>query len=113
MSDRLYQSWEENRELMFTAQEQLEELGREKARAEAAYQATKARVALRMKADGMTATMIQLTIKGDPEVNTALMARDCAETDYESAKEALNVYKLDLRVVEAQIERENRIIAYE
>lgn len=108
MIDDLYNAWAEDRQLMFDSQQKLKRLGETKARAEAEYQKVKARVAFRMKADGYSASMIQTVIKGDEEVNTALMRRDCAESEYESEKEALNVYKLDLRVVEAQIEREYR-----
>lgn len=94
--------------MMFQTQANLRQLGVKKARAEAEYQKVKARAALRMKADGMSAAMISLTIKGEDDVNAALFARDCADTDYESEREALNVYKLDLRVAEAQIDREYR-----
>ena len=35
-----------------------------------------------------------------------LFERDCAQVMYDSAREALNCYKLDARLIEAQIERE-------
>lgn len=108
MIDNLYQAWAEDRELMFSCPAEIQKLGEELARAEAEYQQVKARVALRMKLNGETATYIQMVIKGDDEVNEALFRRDCAQSNYEAAKESLNVYKLDLRVVEAQIEREFR-----
>lgn len=108
MTQQLFEAWAEDRQLMFDAQAELWELGREKARAEADYQRIKYQKALEMTAEGHKATLIQTIIKGLPEVNEALFRRDCAVSDYESAKEALNVAKLDLRVVEAQVDREYR-----
>ena len=97
-----------DRELMKTASKQLKERGVALAVAEAEYQTAKAKRALAMQADGQSVTMIQLVIKGDEEVSEKLFARDCAEAEYESAREALNVYKLDARLLEAQIDREYR-----
>ena len=37
-----------------------------------------------------------------------MFERDCAQVRYDSAKEALQVYKLDARMLEAQIDREWR-----
>lgn len=108
MIDDLFQAWAEDRQLMFDALPELRALGRAKAEAEAEYQRIKYQEALRMKLDGETATYIQTVIKGVDVVNAAMIRRDCAVSDYESAKEALNVAKLDLRVVEAQLDREYR-----
>lgn len=76
------------------------------AEAEGAYQAAKAKRALVLSADGMTATMISMCIKGDDEVNGLLVDRMCAETLYASAKEAVNVYKKKLDTLREQYERE-------
>lgn len=102
---RTYQQLEYARKQMKNASKELRDRGKAKARAEADYQAAKARRALEMKAEGHSGTMIQTLIKGDPEVNQKLFERDCAEVLYESAKEALNVYKLDAKLLEADIER--------
>lgn len=106
--DSLLRAWAEDRQLMFESISKLADLGAKAARAEADYQATKARVALQMKHDGERVTFIEMAIKGQETVNEALFRRDCAKAEYEAEREALNVYKLDLRVAEAQIEREFR-----
>lgn len=93
---------------MKRASEALKERGIALAKAEAEYQTAKHSRALAMKSDGHSATMIQLLIKGDEMVSVAMFARDCAQVEYDSAKEALNVYKLDARLLEAQIDREYR-----
>ena len=52
--------------------------------------------------------MIAMILKGDERVSVPMFARDCAQVEYDSAREALNVYKLDARLLEAQIDREYR-----
>lgn len=95
-----------DRDLMKKASEELKERGIAKAQAEAEYQRVKAARALEMKAEGIPATLIQMTIKGDTKVNEKLFERECAVALYESAHEALQLYKLDARLLEAQIQRE-------
>ena len=102
----IYAALNRDRNLMKAASEELKSRGLAKAKAEADYQATKNRRVLEMKAEGYSASLINLLIKGDPEVNGKLFERECAEVVYDSAKEALNVYKLDARMLEAQLERE-------
>lgn len=97
-----------DRDLMKKASEVLKERGIALAKAESVYQSSKASCALSLRADGYSATMIQLVIKGDDRVSVHMFARDCAQVEYDSAKEALNVYKLDARLLEAQIDREYR-----
>lgn len=91
---------------MKAASSELKERGIAKAKAEAEYQAVKNRRVLELKAEGCSASLIQMLIKGDAEVNKKLFERDCADVLYESAKEALQTYKLDARLLEAQISRE-------
>lgn len=97
-----------DRDLMKKASSEMKERGMALANAEAEYQTAKAKTALVLKAEGLSATFIQLVIKGDERVSPSLLARDCAQVDYDSAREALNVYKLDARLLEAQIDREYR-----
>lgn len=97
-----------DRDLMKKASSELKTRGIELARAEAEYQTAKHLTVLDLKQDGLPATLINLIIKGDGRVCQTLYKRDCAQVEYESAKEALQVYKLDARLLEAQIEREWR-----
>lgn len=102
----VYEALAKDRDLMKTASKELRDRGITLAKAEAEYQRAKNTRVLEMKAQGMAATMIQLTIKGDPAVTMKLFERDCAQVLYDSAKEALNCYKLDARLLESQLERE-------
>lgn len=97
---------QETRKLMKQAMAEIPERGRIYAQAEADYQAAKNVRALELKAEHMSATLIQLTIKGDKDVNMKLFERDVALIEYESARDAVNVLKLDARLLEQQIQRE-------
>lgn len=92
--------------MMKTASSEIRNRGVEYARAEAEYQSAKAKRALELKSEGNPVTFIQTIIKGDDEVSLKLLARDIAEAEYKSAVEALQCYKLDARLLEAQIARE-------
>ena len=50
--------------------------------------------------------MIQLTCYGVPDVAELRFRRDVAETVYQANKEAINAIKLELRLIENQIQRE-------
>lgn len=103
---QVYNDLARDRDLMQRASRELKERGLEKARTAAEYYSAKNRRVLELKAEGHSATMIALIIKGDEEVCERLLAKECAEVLYDSAKEALQCYKLDARLLEAQISRE-------
>lgn len=95
-----------DRERMLQAVTAAKERGIALARAEAEYQTAKHKKVLELKAEGRSATEIQMLVKGDDEVSLKLFERDCAQVEYDSAREAINAYKLSARLVEAQIQRE-------
>lgn len=69
------------------------------------------RVALRKKileerSKGTPVTIINDVCRGDPEVAKLRLERDIALTVYESAQEAINGFKLQIRILDSQIERE-------
>ena len=86
--------------------EQYAEAGKQAAIDEARYQSVKATRALEMRAQGESAAMINLLIKGDPAVNEYLLNRECSKAIYEVTKEQINTLKLSIRIIENQIERE-------
>lgn len=106
MSVELYEALAEELEDARHAVGNLRRLARDKASAEAKYQKAKAETALKLKAEGHPATMIQMILKGDRRVNNALFARDCAEAEYEATVHELNFHKQNAKHIEAQIERE-------
>jgi len=76
------------------------------AEAEAFYRSELAKEELRLKAEGMAATLIKDVAQGSPIVAKASLDRTCKEVLYKSAEEAINVYKLQLRIIENQFSRE-------
>ena len=73
---------------------------------EAAYYTAKAQESFLLLEDGQTSTFIQTVIKGRERVSEAMSGYHAAEVEYKNAQEAINAYKLKLRVLEAEMERE-------
>lgn len=76
------------------------------AEAERDYQIAKSQTVLQMKDRGCTITEIGLSIKGQADVAEKMFKRDVAQVMYDANKEHINVVKLQLRIIESQIERE-------
>jgi len=68
------------------------------------YRVAYAEEILKLKAEGLPATLIPDIAKG--KTADAKFERDAAEVTYNSAKEAINALKLQIRVIEEAIERE-------
>ena len=80
--------------------------GNEFAKAEREYQVAKAQTVLKMKDAGASITEIGLSIKGQPEVAELLFKRDVARVMYEANQEHINTVKLQLRLLDNQMQRE-------
>ena len=61
---------------------------------------------LKLRDDGMAVGMIDKTCYGIPTVAEARFKRDVAEATYKANQEAINSIKLQLRLIENQIQRE-------
>jgi len=61
---------------------------------------------LKLRDTGMAIGLIDKTCYGIPSVALARFQRDIADGNYEANKEAINVYKLRIRLLENQINRE-------
>lgn len=93
--------------LLDTALAEVGRRGADYASAEASYRTALAAEELRLRADEkMPVTLVPDVARGDREVALRKVKRDCAEASYKAAVEAVNVYKLQVRVLEAQYERE-------
>ena len=84
----------------------MRECGQRYAEADVAYRKAKAVAILRERTGGTPATIAKDVIYADDEVCRALMERDCAESLYASSKEAINALKIQIKVNEAQLQRE-------
>lgn len=76
------------------------------AEAERKYKEAVSKEALRLRDEGMAVTLIDKVIYGLPTISTLRFQRDCAEVVYQANQEALNVTKLQIRLIESQLSRE-------
>ena len=81
--------------------------GEELAKAESEYKLKLTVEALKLRSEkNMPVTLINQIIYGVPEVNQLRLKRDIAECTYNTNLEHINVTKLKIRILEAQISRE-------
>lgn len=92
--------------LLDAAIKQLGIRGRAYAQAEHDYRILMRKKILEERSKGTPVTIISDICRGDPEVAKLRLERDIALTVYESAQEAINGYKLQIRILDSQIERE-------
>ncbi len=81
-------------------------LGSKYAQAEHDYKIELSKKVLELRADGQAVTLIQLLAYGDREVAKKRLERDIALTTFEACKEAINVKKLKIKVLQNQVEKE-------
>lgn len=82
--------------------------GKNYAQAEHDYRVALSKKFLEYRADGMPVTIISDICRGLPDIAKLRLERDIALTVYESAKEAINGYKLQIKILDSQVEREWR-----
>ena len=97
--DRLMQSLDSDVDAMRRCGAQLAEIERD-------YRVALRSEILRERADGTPGSIIGDVGRGKKSIADLKMARDSAEALYKAQEEAINVKKLQLRIIEAQIERE-------
>lgn len=83
--------------------------GTELAKAESEYKEELTKEVLRLRDEGMAVTLINLIIYGQPSVSTLRLKRDIAKTTYEANAEVINILKLQIRIIEAQLQREYEV----
>lgn len=89
-----------------TCVKQLRKTGTAYAEAERAYKVLLRSEALKLRDDGMAIGMLDKVIYGIPSVAEARFQRDVAEVVYKANQEAINSIKLQMRLIEGQINRE-------
>lgn len=81
--------------------------GKELAETEKEYKIKLRQEALRLRSEkGMPVTLIQQVVYGVPEVADKRFKRDIAEAMRDTAMENINVLKLQIRILENQLQRE-------
>lgn len=82
------------------------ERGQKMVVAEAHYYSVKDKRVRELMDEGYSASAIAMMIKGEPEVNEAMSEYHDYQVLYRNACEAINVFKLNLKLLENQYERE-------
>lgn len=88
------------------AVKQLRKTGTAYAEAERSYKVKLREECLKLRDEGMAIGMIDKTCYGIPSVAEARFHRDIAECTYKANLEAIASIKLQMRLIEAQIQRE-------
>lgn len=70
------------------------------------YRVLLAETILRLKDDGMPATIVQQVARGNQQVANAKVQELVDEAMYKATQEAINIYKLNLKLLQSQYERE-------
>lgn len=105
MSD-LYEELQAKTKQLNASIRELRKNGTEYADAERAYKVLLRTECLRLRDDGMAVGMIDKVCYGIPAVAEARFRRDVAEVVYTANQEAINALKLQMRLIESQIQRE-------
>lgn len=103
----LFQELEKKINELNISLKKLRETGTEYAEAERDYKITLRQEALKLRSEkNMPVTLIQQIVYGVPEVAEKRFKRDCKEAIYKANQESINVLKLQIRIMENQIQRE-------
>lgn len=102
----LYNELQKQIELLQKSLEKLKETGRAYADAERKYKIILREEVLKLRDDGVAIGVITLICYGIQRVADARFERDCAEAVYKANQEAINTYKLKVRLIENQLSRE-------
>lgn len=70
------------------------------------YKEMVSKESLRLRDEGMPVTLIDKVIYGLPSISTLRFQRDCADVVYNANQEAINVKKLQIKIIQKQIDKE-------
>jgi hypothetical protein len=85
---------------------ELKDRGANYARCEHDYRVRLSKRLTELRADGEKVTHLADIAKGEPETAKLRMERDIAECLYKSCLEGINVYKVKIKILESQLQRE-------
>lgn len=102
----LYNEIDQKKQQLDMSIKQLRISGTEYAEAERDYKILLRQECLKLRDDGMAVGMIDKTCYGIPKVAEARFKRDVTEAVYKANLEAINSIKLQLRLLENQLQRE-------
>lgn len=93
-------------DLLSKAVNSLRKRGYDRANAERDYKVKRAQMTLKLRAEGIPATLIHDLCVGDKAVADAKFDFDVKEIDYNNCIQAVNAYKLQIRILAEQIKQD-------
>ena len=102
----LWEELQQKDEMLKYCIKSLQKNGRALAEAERAYKVLLREECLKLRDEGMPVTLIEKICYGIPSVADARFARDIAEAAYKANQEAIMGIKLQMKIIDAQIDRE-------
>lgn len=102
----MWQEIEEKTKKLDKAVEQLAQNGIDLAEKEKEYKMELCKKALELKAQEMPVTLINQVIYGYGDIPLLRLARDTAQAKYNANQEFINTIKLEIRILESQMQRE-------
>ena len=105
MADLVTEIMDKSR-MLDVAISELKRRGQKYAETERDYRVALAKQMLTERDNGMPVTIISDICKGKSEIAQLRFNRDCAEVLYKSAMEAINSMKLQIRLMDSQLDRE-------
>lgn len=97
---------EEKNKLLEKAIEELAKNGYDLAEKEKRYKIAVNKKVLELRAENIPVTLIQLAIYGYDDIAMLRLDRDNAEVKYKANQEYINTIKLQIRILESQLNRE-------
>lgn len=104
--DDLYMELQQKTKQLEISIRNLRKSGTDYAEAEKNYKILLRTECLKLRDEGMAIGMIDKTCYGIPSVAEARFQRDVAEAVYKANQEAINSIKLQMRLIEGQLQRE-------
>ena len=102
----LYNDLQAKLDQLSASLKKLRQTGSEYAKTERDYKILLRQEVLKLRNEGEAIGVIQLTCYGIPSVAEARFKRDVAKAIYEANKEAINTLKIEIKLINNQIEKE-------
>lgn len=102
----LYNDLQAKLDQLSVSLKKLRQTGSEYAKCEKEYKILLRQEVLKLRNEGEAIGVIQLTCYGIPSVAEARFKRDVAKAIYDANQEAINTLKLEIRLIESQLQRE-------
>lgn len=108
MSMELFQDLQTKLDLLDAYTKDRRRCGLQLAEKERDYKVAKAKKILELRDQKVPVTIIGDLVMGTPEIARLRFERDCAEVLYSSSFDAINSLKLNIRIIENELDREYR-----